>query len=163
MLSLSIVTRLNQKSDTSEVIWEKIKTKHSYRLLSNEKNIPNKVVILHSENYNQYATAEWHEKFLDTTNRKVSFHFVIDDSLTIQTYPLEYVSYHTKGCNPNTISILLCENQTEKAERLLISLVAYLVRRYNLSTDKIIHKSDCSNSPNRMNLEEFRQKVESAL
>ena len=88
MLSLSIVTRLNQKSDTSEVIWEKIKTKHSYRLLSNEKNIPNKVVILHSENYNQYATAKWHEKFLDTTNRKVSFHFVIDDSLMIQTYPL---------------------------------------------------------------------------
>ena len=69
------------------------------------------IFIHETANYNSYADAEWHSLFLDTTTRKVTWHYTVDDKMILQTYPDSLQGWHAGKCNLNSLGIELCVNK----------------------------------------------------
>lgn len=96
-----------------------------------------KGVILHqTNNYNYYADAKWHRIFQDTSRRKVSWHYSVDDTGIYQNHDESEICYHSgnKEANRYTLGIELMTykgmNKEEAISNLKL-LVEYLSKKYD--------------------------------
>lgn len=105
-----------------------------------------KYLTLHdTANPNWGADALAHARFLQTTDRKASWHFTVDDRRVVQHLPLNESGFHAgDGAGPGnrqSIGIEICENadgDRAKAEERAVKLVAWLLDSRGLQLDAVV-------------------------
>lgn len=88
-------------------------------------------LVVHSTaNDSLYANASFHSTYLDTTSRKVSWHYTVDDRGIIKHFPDSLVCYHSSSrlVNKQSIGIELCENKGYNKE-MEMKLLRVLIRQ----------------------------------
>ncbi len=125
-------------------------------------NNPKYIVVHDTGNPNKGADAEAHYKYFNGGNRNASAHYFVDDHSIIQTVEDSDASWHCgdgKGkygiTNYNSIGIEICINSDgdyDKAVQSTIELVELLMKRHNISLDKVVRHYDASrkNCPGTM-------------
>ena len=111
----------------------------------------NSIFVHYTANRNTSAAQNrsYFESLKDTHERSASAHFIIGyDGEIIQCIPFEEIAYALKTRNYDSISIECCYNSadgscTQETYDSLIHLLAYLVKKYGLSTDDILRHYDC--------------------
>lgn len=114
-----------------------------------------KWIIIH-DTANPGADAEDHARYLETTDKAVSWHYTVDDQRVVQHLPLDESAYHAgdgaRGPgNMYGIGIEICEftggnaaARRDRAEDNAAWLVAQLLRQYGWSVDKVKQHHDFS-------------------
>lgn len=111
----------------------------------------NSIFVHYTANRNTSAAQNrsYFESLKDTHERSASAHFIIGyDGEIIQCIPFEEIAYAVKTRNYDSISIECCYKSadgsfTKETYDSLIHLLAYLVKKYGLSTDDILRHYDC--------------------
>ena len=111
----------------------------------------NSIFVHYTANRNTSAAQNrsYFESLKDTHERSASAHFIIGyDGEIIQCIPFEEIAYAVKTRNYDSISIECCYKSadgsfTKETYGSLIHLLAYLVKKYGLSTDDILRHYDC--------------------
>lgn len=111
----------------------------------------NSIFVHYTANRNTSAAQNrsYFESLKDTHERSASAHFIIGyDGEIIQCIPFEEIAYAVKTRNYDSISIECCYESadgsfTKETYDSLIHLLAYLVKKYGLSTDDILRHYDC--------------------
>ncbi|MDH7478694.1 MAG: N-acetylmuramoyl-L-alanine amidase [Syntrophomonadaceae bacterium] len=105
---------------------------------------PKYITIHQTANPNKAADALAHARYLETTTKKTSWHFTVDDQRIVQHLPLNESGYHAgDGDGPGnrqSIGIEICENadgDRAKAEERTAELVAWLLRELNLPITEV--------------------------
>lgn len=94
------------------------------------------------------ANRDYFEGLAQSHATKASSHFIIGlDGKIVQCIPTSEISYASNSRNNDTISIECCHPDdsgkfTEATYQSLIRLTAYLMGRFNLSTDDVIRHYD---------------------
>lgn len=122
-----------------------------------------KYIVIHDTgNTGNGADAEAHFKFFDRANRGASAHYFVDDKQILRVIRDKEKSWHCgdgKGkygiTNENSIGIEMCINSDgdfDKTYKSTISLVKYLMEKYNISLDRVVRHYDASRKscPNLM-------------
>ncbi|ERT60645.1 N-acetylmuramoyl-L-alanine amidase family protein [Peptoniphilus sp. BV3C26] len=140
-----------------------------YKPISNQKQIGKrrklsdiKYLVIHDTgNTSKGADAEAHFKYLQTAIRYGSAHYYLDDREIIQTIGDSLVAWsigdkwgysnnpnRTKDAlNSNSISVELCINadiDKAKAYKNLVELTKNLMKKFNISQDKVIRHFDAT-------------------
>lgn len=63
------------------------------------------IVIHGTANDSSYADAKFHIHYLDTTSRKVSWHYTVDESGVYQSFPDSIACFHASSSKVNAYSI----------------------------------------------------------
>lgn len=125
-------------------------------------NNPKYIVVHDTGNPNKGADAEAHYRYFSSGPRGASAHYFVDDHSIIQTVDDSDASWHCgdgKGkygiTNYNSIGIEICINSDgdyDKAVQSTIELVELLMKRHNISLDKVVRHYDASrkNCPGTM-------------
>lgn len=112
-----------------------------------EKMTPQWITIHNTANDKKGANAQMHALYLKRVEKKVSWHFTVDDKIVVQHLPITEPAYHagdgSKGPgNATSIGIEVCENSDgdfnkalENARKLVNWLVA---NNKTLSYDKVV-------------------------
>lgn len=93
-------------------------------------------LVIHSTaNDSSYADANFHDHYLDTTSRKVSWHYNVDSKQIIQSRHDSLMCLHASSplVNSQSIGIEVCQNKgwDEKSTTVnLLELIAVLKQRY---------------------------------
>lgn len=111
----------------------------------------NSIFVHYTANRNTSAAQNrsYFESLKDTHERSASAHFIIGyDGEIIQCIPFEEIAYAVKTRNYDSISIECCYKSadgsfTKETYDSLIHLLAYLVKKYGLSTGDILRHYDC--------------------
>lgn len=111
----------------------------------------NSIFVHYTANRNTSAAQNrsYFESLKDTGERSASAHFIIGyDGEIIQCVPFDEIAYAVKTRNYDSISIECCYKSadgsfTKETYGSLIHLLAYLVKKYGLSTDDILRHYDC--------------------
>ena len=111
----------------------------------------NSIFVHYTANRNTSAAQNrsYFESLKDTHERSASAHFIIGyDGEIIQCIPFEEIAYAVKTRNYDSVSIECCYKSadgsfTKETYDSLIHLLAYLVKKYGLSTDDILRHYDC--------------------
>lgn len=138
----------------------------------------NGVTIHMTDNWGKGSGAIAHANYLknDGAFREASWHYCVDDTYATQSIPDNEVAYHAGDDigNYTTISIEICVNpdsDLEKACNNAAELAASLLKKYNLSIDKLYRHYDWSGKwcPSLMMNEKpyswayFKMKVKAAM
>lgn len=138
----------------------------------------NGVTIHMTDNWGKGSGAVAHANYLknDGASREASWHYCIDDTYATQSIPDNEVAYHSgnETGNYTTISIEICVNpdsNLEKACNNAVELAAYLLKKYNLSIDRLYRHYDWSGKwcPSQLMNEKpyswayFKMKVKAAM
>ncbi len=129
------------------------------------------IVIHETDNFKNGSAAKNHATYLKYNNEtSTSWHYTVDDQEIYRHIPDEEIAHHAgnKEGNEHGIGIELCVNEDGNFEKTFINgvkLVAYLLKKYNLTLDDIkthydMIGKDCPRSILRNNrLGEFKEKV----
>lgn len=110
---------------------------------------PRFITIHNTDNTDPGADAYAHARYLQTTDRKVSWHFTVDDAAVYQHLPLNETGYHAGDGgdgpgNRTSIGIEICMHQgidQNKANWLAIDLIVYLLKTLGLGVEAVVpHK-----------------------
>lgn len=132
--------------------WEEdFLTPNEYSRPGEELREVNSIFVHYTANRNTSAAQNrsYFESLKDTHERSASAHFIIGyDGEIIQCVPFEEIAYAVKTRNYDSISIECCYKSadgsfTKETYDSLIHLLAYLVKKYGLSTDDILRHYDC--------------------
>ena len=132
--------------------WEEdFLTPNEYSRPGEELTEVNSIFVHYTANRNTSAAQNrsYFESLKDTHERSASAHFIIGyDGEIIQCIPFEEIAYAVKTRNYDSISIECCYKSadgsfTKETYDSLIHLLAYLVKKYGLSTDDILRHYDC--------------------
>lgn len=132
--------------------WEEdFLTPNEYSRPGEELREVNSIFVHYTANRNTSAAQNrsYFESLKDTHERSASAHFIIGyDGEIIQCIPFEEIAYAVKTRNYDSISIECCYKSadgsfTKETYDSLIHLLAYLVKKYGLSTDDILRHYDC--------------------
>jgi N-acetylmuramoyl-L-alanine amidase CwlA len=114
------------------------------------------IVVFHeTANFNDYADAKFHKNYQDTTNRKVSWHYTIDDSGIYRNHNDNIICYHSGNSriNATSISVEICQNaglNKQKVNENIKKFYDYILTKYpNIKVSKhsnYSHKK-CPNDP----------------
>jgi hypothetical protein len=125
-------------------------------------NDPKYIVVHDTGNPGKGADADAHYRYFNGGNRNASAHYFVDDHSIIQTVEDANASWHCgdgKGqygiTNYNSIGIEICINSDgdyNKAVQNAIDLVKFLMKKHNISLDKVVRHYDASrkNCPGTM-------------
>jgi hypothetical protein len=125
-------------------------------------NDPKYIVVHDTGNPGKGADADAHYRYFNGGNRNASAHYFVDDHSIIQTVEDTNASWHCgdgKGqygiTNYNSIGIEVCINSDgdyNKAVQNAIELVKFLMKKHNISLDKVVRHYDASrkNCPGTM-------------
>lgn len=112
------------------------------------------IVIHDTGNTNAGADAEAHYNYFGSANRNASAHYFVDDHQIIQVIEDSNAAWHCgdgKGKygikNSNSIGVEICVNQDgdyDKAVSNAVELAATLLKKYNLSLDRLKRHYDAS-------------------
>ena len=112
------------------------------------------IVIHDTGNTNAGADAEAHYNYFGGANRNASAHYFVDDHQIIQVIEDSNAAWHCgdgKGKygikNSNSIGVEICVNQDgdyDKAVSNAVELAATLLKKYNLSLDRLKRHYDAS-------------------
>lgn len=104
-------------------------------------------IALHfTANYNDYADGPWHGIYQDTTHRKVSWPYSVDQNQITQHFDDDVICWHAQNCNYESIGVEVCYwpgASIEKTLDNLSMLLDTLESRY--PGIEIIKHSDCTN------------------
>lgn len=126
-------------------------------------NTPEYIVIHDTGNRSVGATAEMHYQYFNGADRNSSAHFFVDDKQVLQIIEIKDKSYHCGDGqnkygigNGNSISIEICINKDNNFDITVaktIELTKYLMKKYNISIDKVVRHYDASrkNCPQSFN------------
>lgn len=132
--------------------WEEdFLTPNEYSRPGEELTEVNSIFVHYTANRNTSAAQNrsYFESLKDTGERSASAHFIIGyDGEIIQCVPFDEIAYAVKTRNYDSISIECCYKSsdgsfTKETYGSLIHLLAYLVKKYGLSTDDILRHYDC--------------------
>jgi len=115
--------------------WEKMPRMWVY---SPRTDTITEIVVHSTANRNWYATAIWHDTYLDTMRLKASFHYSVDSAnIVMHADPVKYYAWHSsnKPANKRSIGIEMCQNsQTPQGTAAVIkntvSLIKHLKMKY---------------------------------
>ena len=81
---------------------------------------PDRIVFHETANIKPWANAEFHAEYIDTTDRKVIWHYTVDDTKVIQHLSPYVQGWHasTKG-NKNSIGVEVCQNEGQDTTALM--------------------------------------------
>jgi N-acetyl-anhydromuramyl-L-alanine amidase AmpD len=144
-------------------------------------NKPAYIVIHDTGNSGIGANAEMHYRFFNGGNRSASAHYFVDDKQIVQIVKDEDSSWHCGDGynkyginNNNSIGIEICINSDGNyniAVSKAIELTQFLMRKHNISIDKVVRHYDASrkNCPQTMSANnwsawnEFKNRVSGVL
>ena len=113
------------------------------------KIIPNFITIHNTDNRNLGADARAHARYvkgLDARNRKVSWHYTVDDKRCIKHLPINEIGWHagTGAGNSQSIGIEICMNEDidqQAANQRAATLAAILMYDLNIPLNNVVtHK-----------------------
>lgn len=102
----------------------------------------------HKNNTDSYcADAKFHANYMDTTKRKVSWHFTIDDKQCVQHLRLSQRGLHSgnHSINSRSIGIEICENHWKEKKDIIINRLDSLVHSLYITYPdlQILYHSEC--------------------
>lgn len=103
-----------------------------------------KYLVIHSTaNDSVFADASFHAQYIDTTSRKVSWHYSVDDGAVFKHFPDSLVCYHSSSrlVNRQSIGIELCENKgyNKEIELKLLRVLIRQIRKAHPNIKVIFH------------------------
>lgn len=114
---------------------------------------PTHITIHNTDNDDPGADAKAHSKFVRNTGfyvdkqgvrHDVSWHFTVDDGLTIQQLPMDELGYHAKSGNGKSLGIEICMHHgidQDKTNDRAALLVAALMKELRIDIDHVVtHK-----------------------
>lgn len=107
---------------------------------------PDYITIHNTDNTNRGAGALAHAKYMkgkDAQNRKVSWHYTVDDNLCVKHLPINEMGWHAASAegNKKSIGIEICMNEgidQSAANKRAATLTAILMYDLNISIDNVV-------------------------
>ena len=129
-------------------------TKKLTKYCFSRRTEPIKYIVVHGSSViNQSRNAQSTSDYFCSRNRQESYHYYIDDLNIIQTIEDKNTALHSSDAgvnditNENSISIYICNTNggiSLKAEKKLIALLKYLLKKHNLSKNAVMRHFDVS-------------------